>query len=167
MRMSDEALRAANQDLVRAYLDAVSFWKLDVIEALSTEDVVFDVPFCPPGFERATHGRERYVEVLRQASTVMIDGPENLHDVTVDTLAGDPNELIAHYKSAMVLRSGTAYGNEYVARFTVRDGRVARFTEYCDPIRLYTAMGGHVGPLQALEDTSMLPSLLSAPNTGV
>ncbi|WP_221794473.1 nuclear transport factor 2 family protein [Aquisediminimonas sediminicola] len=159
-----EALRAANCQLVRDYLDAVSFWKLDVITALSTEDVVFEVPFCPPGFERVTQGRERYVEVLRQASTVMIEGPENLHDIKVDTLAGDPGELVVEYKSAMVLRSGAAYSNRYLARFTVRDGRVARFTEYCDPISLYTAMGGHVPPLQALADNSMLPPLLSTEN---
>ncbi|NBC35652.1 hypothetical protein GTZ99_03675 [Novosphingobium sp. FSY-8] len=155
------ALRAANCELARAYLDAVNFWKLDVITALSTPDVVFDVPFCPPGFERTTHGRDRYVEVLRQASTVMIDGPEGLYDIALDTLAHDPNQVIATYRSAMMLRSGVAYSNEYLARFTIRDGRVARFTEFCDPIRLYTAMGGHVPPLQSLDDTSMLPELLS------
>ncbi|HZV09302.1 MAG TPA: hypothetical protein VFF94_06070, partial [Novosphingobium sp.] len=63
----ESARLEANRQLVRAYLDAVSFWKLDVITALSTEDVVFEVPFCPPGFARVTQGRTRYVEVLRQA----------------------------------------------------------------------------------------------------
>lgn len=154
--------RAASIRLVRRYLDALNAWDLDAMRELSTEDIVFEVPFRPDGFERCTVGRDRYIELLRQASTVMIDGSENLHDIEVDTLGSNPDEVFAAYKSAMKLRSGADYRNEYVARFTIRDGRVARFVEYVDPIRLYKAMGGRIGDVQSIADPSLLPELLDS-----
>ncbi len=155
-------LRDANIRLVRRYLDALNAWDLDVMRNLSTEDVVFEVPFRPDGFERCTVGRDKYIELLKQASEVMIDGSENLHDIEIDTLGSNPNEVFAAYKSAMKLRSGADYRNEYVARFTIRDGRVARFVEYVDPIRLYKAMGGSIGDVHSIADPSLLPELLDS-----
>jgi uncharacterized protein len=155
-------LRNANIRLVRRYLDALNAWDLDTMRELSTEDVVFEVPFRPDGFERCTVGREKYIELLRQASEVMIDGSENLHDIEVDTLGSNPNEVFAAYKSAMKLRSGADYRNEYVARFTVRDGRVSRFVEYVDPIVLFKAMGGKIGDVHSIADPSLLPALLDS-----
>ena len=32
----------------------------------------------------------------------------------------------------------------YVSRFTVRDGKITRFAEHYDPIRLVVALGGTV-----------------------
>ena len=53
--------------------------------------------------------------------------------------------MIAEFNSDMVMKpTGAAYRNEYVARFTVRDGRITRFAEYYDPIRLVIALGGSV-----------------------
>jgi hypothetical protein len=42
--------------------------------------------------------------------------------------------------------TGLAYRNEYIARFTVRDGKISRFAEYLDPIRYVIAIGGKVDP---------------------
>lgn len=153
-------LREANIRLVRRYLDALNAWDLDAMRGMTTEDVVFEVPFRPDGFERRTEGRDKYIELLRQASTVMIDGSENLYDIGVDTLGSSPDELFAEYKSAMKLRSGADYRNEYVARFSVRDGRISRFTEYMNPIILFKAMGGQIGNVASVANPSLLPQLL-------
>ena len=124
------------------YLDALNAWDLDRMRDLTTEDVVFEVPFHLEGFERYTRGRDNYLEVLKQASTMMIDCSENLHEMHIDTLGSDPNKLFAEFKSAMKLRSGADYSNEYVARFDVRDGRISLFAEYMNPINLLKAMCG-------------------------
>jgi ketosteroid isomerase-like protein len=153
--------REANIRLVRRYLDALNAWDLDAIRDMTTEDVVFEVPFRPEGFERRTEGRDRYIELLHQASTVMIDGSENLHDIGVDTLGSNPDELFAEYRSAMKLRSGADYRNEYVARFSVRDGRISRFAEYMNPIILFRAMGGQIGSVASVANPSLLPQLLN------
>lgn len=157
--MSSE-LRESNIRLVRRYLDALNNWDLETMREMTTEDVVFEVPFRMEGFERYTHGRDRYIELLRQASTVMIDGSENLHDIFVDTLGSNPNELYAEYKSDMKLRSGAPYRNEYVARFAVREGRISRFAEYLNPIVLFTAMGGRIGDMSSVGNPDLLPPLL-------
>ncbi len=157
--MSSE-LRESNIRLVRRYLDALNNWDLEAMRGMTTEDVVFEVPFRMEGFERYTHGRDRYIELLRQASTVMIDGSENLHDIFVDTLGSNPNEIYAEYRSDMKLRSGAPYRNEYVARFAVREGRIARFAEYLNPIVLFKAMGGRIGDMASVDNASLLPPLL-------
>ncbi|MGX1596071.1 nuclear transport factor 2 family protein [Dietzia maris] len=139
--MTDEQ-RKKNLELVRRYTDALNAWDIATMREMSTEDVVFELPFRPPSFGRETVGRDAYMEVLEQARDHMIDGSENLHDLVLDTLAGDPDVVIATYKSDMKLRSGAQYPNEYISRFVLRDGKVARFVEYYDPIKLFTAMGG-------------------------
>jgi hypothetical protein len=37
-----------------------------------------------------------------------------------------------------------SYSNEYISRFTVRDGRITRFVECFDSVRLVTGFGGTV-----------------------
>ena len=45
----------------------------------------------------------------------------------------------------MVIKPTNAeYRNVYVSRFTVRDGKITRFAEHYDPIRLVVALGGTV-----------------------
>lgn len=137
-----EDQRRRNLDLVRAYTDALNKWDIETMRELSTEDVVFELPFRPPTFGRETVGRTAYMEVLAQARDHMIDGSENLHDLELDTLASNPDVVIATYKSDMLLRSGTRYANEYISRFICRDGKIARFVEYYDSIILFSALGG-------------------------
>lgn len=156
--MTDDA-RRRNIELVRAYTDALNAWDIETMGRLSTDDVVFELPFRPPSFERETVGKEAYMEVLAQARDHMIDGSENLHDLELDTLASDPDTVIATYKSAMRLRSGVEYNNEYISRFRVRDGKVARFTEYYDSIVLFRALGG---VLTDSADSELLPEGLRA-----
>lgn len=151
--------RLKNLDLVRAYTDALNTWDIDTMRDLSTEDVVFELPFRPPTFERETVGREAYMDVLAQARDHMIDGSENLHDLTLDTLASDPDTVIATYKSDMLLRSGVRYVNEYISRFVCRDGKIARFVEYYDSIILFRALGG---TLKEADDSELLPEGLKS-----
>ena len=45
----------------------------------------------------------------------------------------------------MVIKPTNApYRNEYVSRFTVRDGQITRFAEHYDPLRLVVALGGSI-----------------------
>jgi uncharacterized protein len=156
--MTDE-LRQSNVDLIRAYTGALNAWDIEAMGRLSTEDVVFELPFRPPTFERETVGKDAYMEVLAQARDHMIDGSENLHDLKLDTLASDPDTVIATYQSAMRLKSGVEYENEYISRFRIRGGKVARFTEYYDSIVLFRALGG---VLTASDDSELLPEGLRA-----
>jgi uncharacterized protein len=141
--MSDAQLRERNIAIVRRYIDAINRWDFDVKRELLAEDAVFEMPYAPEGFERRIAGRDN---ILAFVETVpdLVDA-ENLHDLRLETYDSDPGEIVAEYRSDMVIKpTGAEYRNEYVGRFTVRDGHITRFAEYYDPIRLVVALGGSV-----------------------
>jgi uncharacterized protein len=139
--MSDAQLRERNMAIVSRYIDAINRWDFDTQRELLAEDAVFEMPYAPEGFERRFTGRDEIIAFVETIPAI-IDA-ENLHDVRLETYHSDPGEVVAEYRSDMVIKTtGAAYRNEYVSRFTVRDGRVTRFAEYYDPIRLVIALGG-------------------------
>src|SRR5205085_7027594 len=145
-QMEYAELREQNKAIVSRYIDAINRWDFDAKRSLLAEDAVFEMPYAPDGFERRFVGRENILAFV-ETVPAMIDA-ENLHDVRLETLHSDPGEVIAEYKSDMVIKpTGLEYRNDYVSRFTVRDGQITRFAEYYDPIRLVVALGGTVSPL--------------------
>jgi len=149
---TDRLLRAANVDLARRFIDAINdSWNIGALRELIAEDFVFEVPFAPEWFPVRCEGREAALAFLDGVRKIM--EPENLHALTLDTYATDPGELIAQYRSdTRILETRFPYRNEYVARFTVRDGRIKRFVEYLDPIRYVLAIGGRVDPPPGFAD---------------
>jgi ketosteroid isomerase-like protein len=149
--MSDEsALRRRNMEIVREYLDAINAWDFDKKRRLLAEDAHFEMAFAPEPFPREYRGRE---EILAFVETIpaLIDS-ENLHDFDIDTLASDPGEVICTYRSDTEIKpERRPYRNRYITRWTVRDGKIAYFGEYYDPIPLVVALGGSVehGRLEA------------------
>jgi uncharacterized protein len=141
--MTDTELRERNTAIVRRYIDAINAWDFDAKRELLAEDAVFEMPYAPEGFERRIDGRENIIAFVETVPSI-IDA-ENLHDVRLETYQSDPGEVVAEYRSDMVIKpTNAAYRNEYVSRFTVRDGQITRFAEYYDPIRLVVALGGSV-----------------------
>jgi ketosteroid isomerase-like protein len=141
--MDDAELRERNISIVSRYLDAINRSDLQTQRELFAEDAVFEMPYAPDGFERRFVGRDNIIAFLETVLT--LTDAENLHDIRLETYQSDPGEVIAEFKSDMVMKpTGAAYRNEYLARFTVRDGKITRFAEYYDPIRLVVALGGSV-----------------------
>ena len=149
--MADDAqtidcLRRANATLVRCFIDAINdSWNIHVMRTLVSEDFTFVIPFAPAWFQVRYEGREQALAFLDSVRHLM--EPENLHDVQIDTLASNPGEVIAEYKSATRMKAtGRPYHNEYIGRFRVRDGKITSFAEYLDPTRFVVAIGGSVDP---------------------
>lgn len=53
----------------------------------------------------------------------------------------DPNTFIVQYTGRIPLKDGGEYNNNYVGLFTLKGGKVQRFTEYFDPFILQEAFG--------------------------
>jgi ketosteroid isomerase-like protein len=141
--MNEAEQREQNMAIASRYIDAINRWDFEAMRELLAEDAVFEMPYAPEGFERRFVGRENIVAFIETVPG-FIDA-ENLHDVRLETSHSDPGEVIAEYRSDMVIKpTGAEYRNEYVSRFTVRDGQITRFAEYYDPIRLVVALGGSV-----------------------
>ncbi len=140
--MSEE-LRAANVATVREYLEALNNWNFDRMKAVMDEDFVFEFLFVAPGLQPRVEGREAMFEFQRPFAEIVES--ENLHDIELDTLHSDPNEVIASFKSdfTFVDRS-RSYANDYFCRFSLRDGKVVRFQENFDTVRLVESFGGTI-----------------------
>jgi uncharacterized protein len=145
-QVSMESLRGANIALVRRFIEAINdSWNIEAIRDLVSEEFLFEVPFAPEWFPVRCEGREPALAFLDGVREIM--EPENLHGLTIDTCAADPGEVVAQYRSNTRIRSTRLpYRNDYIARFTVRDGKIRRFAEYLDPIRYVIAIGGKVDP---------------------
>jgi uncharacterized protein len=129
--------------VVHRFLDALNSWDFDALGELFAPDLVFEMPFAPPGLATRIDGGPVFLDFVRRVPDVFDE--ERIHDVSLHVLADDPNEVVAHYRSDMnVVATGGKYRNEYVARFTVRDGKLAYFAEYYNPIPLIEALGGRV-----------------------
>jgi ketosteroid isomerase-like protein len=141
--MSDDELRDETVAIVSRYIDAINAWDFDTKRTMLHPDMVFEMPFAPPGFDNRIEGAENYLAFAKQAMDIV--GDENLHDLRVETFASDPGEALCFYKSDMMIQTtGLPYRNDYIARFTVRDGRITYFAEYYDGVRLLISLGGSV-----------------------
>jgi uncharacterized protein len=138
------------KELISSYLDAVGLLAVDDIAPLFHVDGRLDIPYAPDGIPRTIEGRaaiDEFYQALPQMAT-----PLNFSDYRIWALDED-GEYVAEYRSDSSFKAtGAAYRNTYVARVTVRDGGIARFAEYFDPIPLVEALGGTVTPATATAD---------------
>ncbi len=137
---SDSQQREASLAVARKYLDAISRGDLEANLALLAEDAVLELRFAPPGIPRRTEGKAA-IEAFMGPVGDAIEA-ENFLDIELDTMHGDPSVVVAQFHSDMKLKVPGSYKNQYIGLITVRDGQVARFVEFFDPIPLQEALGG-------------------------
>ncbi|MER5753700.1 nuclear transport factor 2 family protein [Streptomyces sp. NPDC002088] len=142
--MEQDALRQTNTAIAKRYLQAINDWDFDVKRELLAPDVVFEMRWAPEGFPRRIDGVEAVMEFLAPLPESIVT--EGLYDIRVETLHSDPGQVVAFYKSDMKMVQPVEYKNEYITRFTIRNGKIAHFLEYYDPIPLVVAFGGNVTP---------------------
>lgn len=141
--MSDDELRRSNMQVVQDYIDAMNSWNFDVMGPLCGDDFVFEMLFPAPGLPSRIEGREPMIEFQRQFAAQV--RTENMRILHIDTLHSDPAEVIAICSSDMEFFDPSRhYSNEYIDRFTVRDGQIRRFQENYDNVRLVRDFGGKV-----------------------
>lgn len=123
--------------LVRRAIDAMGALDVEAVIALLADDFVLELPF------RADGGSPRMESdaaraFMRAMPTLLAEMP--FHDVVVHG-ALPTGEIVAEYRSDGVTHAGRPYRNRYVAFFTVRDGRIARWREFFDPTAVTSAFG--------------------------
>jgi uncharacterized protein len=134
-----------NVTLVREFLAAIDEWDFDGMRArLHPDRFTYRIPYSPEWIPSELEGRDAYIEFAREWSG-SIDGTENLHDIVLDTLASDPDTVIATYKNEFTISaSGYLYKNDLIVIFKIVDGLIATFDERLDAIPLVIASGGSV-----------------------
>jgi len=108
----------------------------DVSDLMSrcTEDVVFEFPFAPAGRPRRVQGRDAVLEYLKPLSSrVRMQGLSRLemHQTA------DPDVAVIEFTAnALVAGDGESLPISYVVVLTVRDGQIARYRDYWNPLAL-------------------------------
>ena len=101
---------------------------------MCADDVVFEFPFAPPGRPARVEGKPALGEYLRGISGRMrIEGLSNLeiHETVKPEVA-----IIEMTLTGTVTATGAPYEQSYVVILTVRDGLIARYRDYWNPLRV-------------------------------
>lgn len=107
-----------------------------------TEDVVVETPFAMPGSPTITAGRE---EVLAYTRAGHASVPFRFHDCRTIAVheTTDPQTIVVEYElHATMTATGEQASAPFIALLTARDGRIARWREYQNPVALAAAMSG-------------------------
>ena len=107
---------------------------------LCDENVVVEFPFAPEGSPSRIEGRPAIYEYLRNYP--------NMIDVKAITAlkiypTDDPNTAVADWSvTGRVISNGNPYIMSYATFVTTRNGRIAKYREYWNPMAFLKALGG-------------------------
>ncbi len=125
------------EKLFRDYL-ALGTTDMDAFLALMHDDIVIEFPYgASAGLSPKLQGRE---EIRKGLGGFLASVPSiRFLDIVVHATS-DPDEAFAVYRAeAVVPATGKTYRQNYIAQLRRRDGKVAHFREWFDPVRLITA----------------------------
>ncbi|GII62407.1 hypothetical protein Skr01_24920 [Sphaerisporangium krabiense] len=109
-------------------------------ESLWADDVVIETPFAPPGRPRRWEGREAFLAYARPRRAELPARLERRRLVVHET--ADPDVIVVEYELGGRLpgaREDT--WAPFIAVLRVRDGQVAHWREYQDPLVIAAATG--------------------------
>lgn len=130
--------------LVRRLFAAISARDVERVGALLDDDVEMRMPFQPRGWPDGARGRAGVLAFWRLAE-------QNFAPfvLTVDEwwpFEDTPGLAVRYSSRATVIGTGRPYHNRYVGIFQLADGRLARWTEFHDPVVLAEALRAPAGP---------------------
>lgn len=101
---------------------------------------VFELPFAPPNYPARLDGRATVEEYLRGYPDLL--DVQAISEQTVHETA-DPDVVVAEFEAVgVVVSTGRPYRMRYVAIITARDGEIAHYRDYWNPLAAAEAMGG-------------------------
>lgn len=117
----------------------------DSLLDLFAENVVFEFPYAPDGLPRWLDGKAALAVHLEKLGPLIAFGPMVLGDVHAD----GETVIFEFSCTGKAVHTGAAYDQVYISVVTVRDGRIARYRDYWNPIVVLTALGGSEAAAQA------------------
>lgn len=135
--MNDES-RARKIAMIEQFYEFISATEYEKLYDLCTDDVRMSIPYQLPGFPNHGAGKEQ----LRQ-----LNGAMGRYSSTAQTVVKvepmlNPDSFLVAVKGDMVVRdTGRPYHNDYLNIFRFRDGKIAEWVSYHDPVRQLVAFG--------------------------
>jgi ketosteroid isomerase-like protein len=114
---------------------------------LFTEDVVFEFPYAPDGLPRRLDGIRALAEHLARLGPMLKIGGFALQAVHL------AHETVVFEFSCegKGVATGLPYHQDYVSVVTLREGRIARYRDYWNPLIALHALGGAEAAARAYE----------------
>jgi ketosteroid isomerase-like protein len=106
---------------------------------LLAEDVTIDYVVTVPGYPRHIEGRAAVVELYRPYGiTIILD---RCFDLAVHHDAAKGVVVLEYASEGHVVSTGHRYSNRYISVLTLRDGKIAHWRDYLDPLAVFDAVG--------------------------
>ncbi|MGW0574948.1 nuclear transport factor 2 family protein [Streptomyces sp. NPDC002920] len=122
----------------RRFLEGVFALDAETAVADLADDIVMDFPLSPEGLPRRIEGKEAAVGLIR---SLVPDFWKEIRSTRMDIrFEADPERCVAEFASEGTLANGKPYIQSYVSLFTVREGKIARYAEYCDPFPILAGL---------------------------
>lgn len=108
------------------------------IADLFAEDVVFEFPYAPEGLPRRLDGLRALGDHLARLGPMLELGAFTLHAVhpAAETV------ILEFSCRGRGVATGAAYDQDYISVVTLREGRIARYRDYWNPLVALSALGG-------------------------
>lgn len=110
----------------------------DDLPGLFTDDIVFEFPFAPEGLPARLEGRGALAAHLERLGPLLSLGEMELHAVYP---SGD-TVIVEFSCKGRGVQTGLPYDQIYISIITLRDGRIARYRDYWNPLVVLAALGG-------------------------
>ena len=103
-------------------------------------DGVLEYPFAPPGLDTPVAGRDAIVANFERIRKLLrIDGVTNVAEIATS----DPDMVVLEFCGfGEGVNTKEAYDQRYVSVISLREGRIARYKDYWNPIALLQAVTG-------------------------
>jgi ketosteroid isomerase-like protein len=137
---------AESRAMINAVLDATERRDLDAIMQFVHDDCDTLMPMSMTGSrddaarDEGKAGTQRHVEQVFAAMSRVAFADRRI------SVTGDGSVVFVECDGDFETVFGAPYQNVYVFRFDVRGGKLARWTEYFNPVTIATAFGMPLGP---------------------
>lgn len=110
----------------------------DTLLGLFADDVIFEFPFAPEGLPTRLDGVAALTAHLQKLSPLLTFGHMMLEDVH----HSGETVIFEFSCSGQGVHTGAPYDQNYISVVTLREGRIARYRDYWNPLAVLTALGG-------------------------
>ena len=115
------------------------FVEADHFFDLLADDVVTEYVVTVPGYPPRVEGRQALTELYRPYGTAMT--LERCFDLAVYHDAAKSVVVLEYASEGHAVKTGNRYRNRFISVLTLRDGEVAHWRDYLNPVAVFDALG--------------------------
>lgn len=121
----------------------------DSLLDMFTDDVIFEFPYAPDGLPKRLEGSVALAAHLGRLGPLLSFGTMELGKI----YATGETVIVEFSCKGEGVSTGAPYDQVYISVVTLRDGRIAHYRDYWNPLVVLTALGGTAAATAAFAGT--------------